>query len=196
MLDIIIKNDFNNQVNLLKNKINNLNKKPKKLKFLKIIKNNQNLFLDTENSKESKRNNYDIDKSLYLKKNNNELGVNNEKINSKSVLRNKNIDEKKNLFSDYFKPDKIVNDSDNSNLLSEKVKNYMNVFLVTNNNVNIKGNNNIVFTNSSKITYISKKYKRNNTEKGDIKYKREFQNIIDDDENEINFPLIIQSLMK
>jgi hypothetical protein len=94
---------------------------------------------------------------------------------------------------------KVVHENKNDDLLSEKVKNYMNVILLTNNNVNIKGNSNVFISGESKLTRkkLSKQYKRNNTEKGNTDYKRDFEDISEDQEqNEIQFPFIIQSLMK
>lgn len=84
-------------------------------------------------------------------------------------------------------------------LLKEKGKNCMNVILLTNNNVNIKGNNNVIISDTSKFqnTDFSKLYKRTNTEKGKSEYNRELDEFnLSQDNNEIQFPFIIQSLMK
>ena len=75
----------------------------------------------------------------------------------------------------------------------------MNVILVTNNDVNIKGNNNVFISTSNKPSKRRdpKKYKRNNTEKGNTDYKKDFEELSEEqDDNEIQFPYIIQSLMK
>ena len=83
--------------------------------------------------------------------------------------------------------------------LKEKGKNCMNVILLTNNNVNIKGNNNLIISDSSKLrnSHFSRFYKRTNTEKGNSEYKKDFDELsLLQDNNEIQFPYIIQSLMK
>jgi hypothetical protein len=99
------------------------------------------------------------------------------------------------------KKTKIKNKIQNNieEFLKEKGKNCMNVILLTNNNVNIKGNNNLIISDTSKFqhTQFSKFYKRTNTEKGNSEYKKDFDELsLLQDNNEIQFPFIIQSLMK
>ena len=68
-------------------------------------------------------------------------------------------------------------------LLSDKLKNYINVFLVSNNNNNFKGNNNIYITNKIKINNnynTIRNFKRNNTETVNNCYSREFINDFED----------------
>ena len=64
-----------------------------------------------------------------------------------------------------------------------KLKNYINVFLVSNNNNNFKGNNNIYITNKIKINNnynTIRNFKRNNTETVNNCYSREFINDFED----------------
>ena len=79
------------------------------------------------------------------------------------------------------KSQRIIGNKDD--LLSDKLKNYINVFLVSNNNNNFKGNNNIYITNKIKINNnynTIRNFKRNNTETVNNCYSREFINDFED----------------